>query len=116
MKGEMKASAANGGKSMPVKKSENAEVADLKEQIAGLTKAVTILVGAPMRKAITTVAGLVPAGTKPATDVSSLSKSEISTRLSEKARDPKMEKKDREAINGFYDGRYDVSKIAHLLQ
>ena len=119
MKGEMKANPANGGgKTSAIKlgKSEdNAEVADLKAQIAGLTKAVTILCAAPLRKAITTVVGL-PAVAGQPKDVSGLTKSEITARLSEKTRDPKLEKKDREAINGFYDGRYDVSKIAHLLQ
>jgi len=134
MKGEMKASPANGGgktSAIKVGKSETNEdslmkaedkkqMDDLKAQVEGLTKAVTLLAGAPLRKAVTNISHMPKndgsadaAGKK---DVSKLSKSEITAKLSEKTREPTLAKKDREAINGFYDGRYSLDKIAHLLQ
>lgn len=115
MKGEMKAhKEANGN----VLKSEmEAKLADQQAQIEGLAKAVTMLVSQPLRKAITNLSHMPKPGEgQDAKDVTKLSKAEITAKLSEKTRDPSMSKKDRDAVNGFYDGRFDVSKIAHLLQ
>lgn len=122
MKAEMAASPANGGgKTSAVKvaksETEGSEtiIADLRAQVEGLTKAVTIL-AAPLRKAVTGVAHLPKNdGSDAKKDVTNLSKAEITAKLKEKAADASLSKKDREAINGFYDGRVSLEKISHLL-
>ena len=48
-------------------------------------------------------------------DVSKLSKSEISKRLSEKIRSGKLEKAEREKINDYYINKSDIESIKHLL-
>lgn len=125
MKGEMSAgkqvtgSPANGG----MVKSEHAEEisflrAELKKNEEGLNLLATALdraLGTPLRKAVTTV-NHVPKGNDESSSVQSLSKSEISEILSEKARDPKLAKSDRELINKFYAESIGVEKITHLLQ
>lgn len=120
MKGEMKASPANGGgKTSAVKlgKSEDQQkIDDLTAQVEGLTKAVTMLVGAPLRKAITSVAHLPKPGDGVEKKEIKLSKTEITAKLVEVTRDPKLSKKDRELVNGYYDGRFNLEKVAHLLQ
>lgn len=129
-KGEMKASPANGGgktSAIKVGKSEtpvsdlakSEDVASLRAQLdeqkkmtEGLMKAVTML-GAPLRKAVTSVAHLPKPG-DPGKDSKPLSKAEVTEKL--KSLDlKKTTPKDREAINGFYDGRFGLEKIAHLL-
>lgn len=128
MKGEMSAgkqvspSPGNGGK---LGKSETARdealeqlKAELKkneEHINLLATALDKALTTPLRKAVTTVAH-VPKGEEDKSTALSLSKSEIAEKLSEKARDPKLAKSDRDLINKFYVGAVDVVKLQHLLQ
>lgn len=135
MKGEMKASPANGGgktSAIKVGKSETrednlmkaedqkkmetlqAEVAELKKMNEGLFKAVGML-GAPLRKAVTSVAHLPKPGEGADKAEVKLTKAEITSKLSDVCRDPKTTPKDRSLVNGYYDGRHGVDKIAHLL-
>jgi len=95
---------------------------DLKKNIETLTTALTTYIkgqGAPKQKAITKVKYIAKseAETKneSGVDVSSLSKSEISSKLSEKAKDRDLKKSDREAINNFYLSNGSVDQIKHLL-
>lgn len=136
-KGEMKASPANGGgktSAIKVGKSEPAQGAPLAKSepvlppevqakldeqgkmIEGLVKAVNIL-GSPLRKAVTHISQVQhKPGSEPAQKPAptNLSKAEITEKL--KSLDlKKTTPKDRDAVNGFYCGRYGVEKIAHLL-
>lgn len=111
-------SANGGGKSSAVKVTKSEDVAKMEKMeqtVDALTKAVTLL-AAPVRKAITSVAQLPKPGTETGKDVTYLSKSEVTAKLTEKTRDPSLSKADRALVNGFYCGRVDLSKIAHLLQ
>lgn len=103
---------------------EGSEVATLKAQneelnkkIDGLAKAVTLLMGAPLRKAITGISHLPkPDGAVQgqAQETKPLSKAEVTSKLKELDYS-KLNSKDRQAIYGFYDGRVGVDKISHLL-
>jgi hypothetical protein len=64
----------------------------------------------PMRKAVTEFA---VAETKAPT---SLTKGEVTAKLKEVTSSPKLQKSDRQLINGFYDGRVSLDQIAHLLK
>lgn len=122
------APAANGGKEAPIKKSEEvlaleAKVDEQTKMIEGLAKATEILLTTPQRRAVTSVAFMAKtesdkAGndTTEVVDVNKLSKSEITAKLSEKSKDPKLAKSDRTLINQFCVGTVNVDKIAHLLK
>lgn len=120
-KAEMAASPGNGGDALaPARKSED-ELADLKKNQTEMEAALGSLVGAvrtmletPVRKAVTSAAEMafVP---RTAAPEKTLSKSEILTKLNEKAKTPGLKKSDRELINKFCVGAVDAKDIAHLL-
>jgi len=100
-------------------KEENTE---LKKNLEKLTEAFTKFIKkeAPQRKAITkieyikkTEAEATVAPTKK--DASQLSQKEISNILCEKIRSEKLEKKDREAIDTYYNNTQSIELIKHLL-
>ena len=98
------------------KKSEDQgrEIADLKNQVQGLMKAVEIVLGQPMRKAITHISQVQkPAAAQVQAEIAGLSKSEITGKLKDLDYS-KLTKKDREVINGFYDGRNGSDRLAYL--
>jgi len=120
--------APEGGLGGVARKSEvDAELAELRkanvelnaklERLIGVT---TDLVERPVRKAITGMEYVSIRGTPgqdPAANAPKrMTQQEITNRLSEKVRDPRLAKADRELINDFYDHRVDVSKIEHLLK
>jgi hypothetical protein len=116
---------ANGGGSLPIKKSESDEVASLKAELAetnagleALVKAFTNVVGQPMRKAVTNLAFVPKTGEAPADqiDVSKLSSAQITEKLKAVTADQKLSKSDRDLINGYYVRAVSVDKIAHLLK
>lgn len=119
MKAEM--NPANGGKVTTVGKSEKdlqietltKKVAEFEATLPGLVSVVEKMVSAPQRKAITSVTQV--AGNKPAAPVSSLSKSEIESRL-KKAVNTNLSKSDRELVNGFYFGSVKLEGISHILE
>lgn len=99
---------------VPMAKSEGlskAEADDLRAQIEGLTKAVTIVLGAPQRKAVTSLAFLA----KSEEPAKTLSKAEVDAKLKDKIR-TNLSKSDRALINQFTLNQIDVSKIEHLLK
>jgi hypothetical protein len=113
---------ANGG---PVKKSENelkleAQLAEQGQMIEGLAKAVDLVLGAPQRKAVTTLSSVKVLGKNEsnANDAApvSLSFEQAKAKLSEKARDPKLAKSDRILINKFCVREADQAQVAHLLK
>lgn len=118
-KGEMAASKGNGGDALSaVKKSEDAakdaKIEELEKMVEGLTKAVDMVLQAPLRKAVTSVAHIAKGGEEKK-DLSSLTKGEVDTKLKAKVRDPKLAKSDRDLINGYALGHVKLDKIAHLL-
>ena len=97
---------ANGENDMG--KSENFKT--LEAQIEALTKAVSLIVERPIRKAMT------GADFTSQPEQKLMTKSEITAKLAEKTADPKLSKNDRSLVNDFYDGRVGFDKIAHLLK
>lgn len=95
-------------------KSEKAlkEVADLRKTVESLTDALTAFVKRPQFKGITGADVL----TKSEVKVETLSKTEIHNRLLAAAKNPKLEKNDRQLIKDYYNGKADVAKMAHLLK
>lgn len=120
LKAEMKINAdANGGKELPIKKSEQelqidalkAEVSEHKDALDKLVKAVTVMVERPERKAVTTTAFI------PKTDETpkSLSKTEVMEKLKKVSATPGLKKSDRDLINSFCVDAVGLDKIRHLL-
>lgn len=118
--------AGNGGKMEAGKLGKaEAEVADLKKQVAAqnealgnLSKAVETFLQ-PVRKSVKGVSDLrfVARTEEPkASPVGQLSKKEITAKLREKARDSKLSKSDKDLISSYAVGGVDVSKIEHLLK
>jgi hypothetical protein len=93
---------------------KDAEIARLNKSVEGLVESMTKFFGTPQRKGVTGKdigAGLM----KSEKPVVELSKSEITKKLTAAARNPKLEKKDRELINNFYKGTVSVDALSHLL-
>jgi hypothetical protein len=91
----------------------------LKGHVDTLAKALNLAlnVGQPMRKAVTSVTHIDKPGSDRGTteSVKGLSRAEITSRLTEKTRDPSMKKSDRALVNKYYDGAIGVEDISHLL-
>jgi len=130
MKAEMPASEGSGGqmsKGKPMKKSEEqlkletleTELSAMKAERDALDKELVKLVDVlerPIRKSIKSVAELdYVAKEEKASPAASMSKQEVTQKLREKVRQGNLKKSDREAIEGFYCGSVDVSKVEHLL-
>lgn len=119
LKAEMKSVDANGGKELPIKKSEQelqiealkAEVTEQKDALEKLVKAVTVMVERPERKAVTSTAFI------PKTDEAAkpLSKAEVMEKLKKVSAAPGLKKSDRDLINGFCVDAVSLEKIQHLL-
>lgn len=116
-KGEM---SATKGKVVPpspgsggLAKSE-AKIAELEGQLSLLTKAVEMAIGAPQRKAITSIAHLSKGEDSSAPKHANLTRDQINAKLREKAR-TELAKSDRTLINSYAMGNLDASKIEHLL-
>jgi len=97
---------------------ENEELKkNLEKAIAIVTKVVKP--AAPGRKAITSEMAFIAKSESEVVsaekDVASLTKSEISSTLSAKIRSGKLEKKDKDAITNYYDGKAKIETIKHLL-
>lgn len=118
-------SPGNGGKSAPAAKSEpDPQVAELrkaldeqKQMTEGLTKVVEMIAGAPVRKAVTSVAFL-GKGEEPAPTDKKVpqTRPEMIAKLNELARTPdKLKKSDRELIHSFCVNKVGVKEIEHLL-
>jgi hypothetical protein len=84
------------------------EVNELKAQVETLTKALTMMVERPVRKAQISV----PASATPALP---LTKNEVTTKLTALTADPKLSKSDRERINAYYNRNISVEQIKDLL-
>lgn len=112
-KGEMPSHDTNGDVGKKLGKMESS-LKEAGEQIQLLTKALELTLGRPARKAFTGKDFVPPAVNK--VDPKSLSKSEITTKLKNKASDSSLAKKERELINGYYNGTVNVDSLAHLLQ
>jgi len=101
------------------------EKEDLKKSLEKLTTAFTKFVkgdsSAPKQKAITRIEYIQKSEDEVViedekADVSKLSKSEISTRLTQKIREGKLEKTDKQKIDQYYlDGNNNLETIKHLL-
>ena len=99
-----------------LKKSNDELKKNLEQAIAIITK--TVKPSAPQRKAIVTEMEYIKKSEEENTtskDVSSLSKSEISQKLSEQIRSGKLEKKDKDMVLKYYDGHTNLESIKHLL-
>lgn len=122
-------SPGNGGKDLPVKKSEDKLDALLaqkeeglskayEDKLLGLVKAMKNIVEAPQPKAVTRISDVAftgkPGQTAAAPEVK-LTKSEVMTKLRDQARNPQLSKKDRALIDGFVDNQVSVDQIKHLL-
>lgn len=118
-KNQLPESPGNGGDALAAAKKHEDEIADLKkrldetEKMAGkLANVVSTVLGAPIRKAVTSVADL-PGYKGPEKE---LSRDEIKVKLAEKSKSPKLQKSDRDAINRYWLGVGEVKEIAHLLK
>lgn len=89
---------------------------ELKKNIEALVASMTAFLTkkAPQRKAITEIAVLEKS--EQAKPEIKLSEAEIHRIISEKSKDPSLSKSDRMAIDNYYLGGRDISKIAHLLK
>jgi len=100
-----------------LKKSNEELKKNLEQAIAIISKTVKPS-AAPQRKAIVSEMEYIKkseAEETPEKDLTKLSKSEISKALTEKARSGNLEKKDKEAIVNFYEGKTNIESIKHLL-
>lgn len=128
---KMEASPANGGKSVPVKKSEktvdnkgNKENEELKalvksqgEKIDLLHRAVQHMAGTPIRKAVTSISALKKTEGNDGKEPKTLTKAEMTTQLTAMIRSRKLNKTDSEKVRKFYDeGSTNFESIAHLFQ
>ena len=103
--------------------SKDEEIGELKKSLEQLTSAMSKFVKAraPQRKAVTNIEYIAKSEedvnkSEPAKeDVSKLSKSEISKRLSAKIRSGELKKSDRDQITSFYDNTIQFDAIKHLL-
>lgn len=97
---------------------KDSKISELSRTLEAVTQFVTKLVekkGAPTGKAITQFDQI--AKNEPVEETKTLSKQEITAKLSVKASDPKLEKSDREAINAYYgSGQINLTGISHLLK
>lgn len=91
------------------------EVLDLKKSLNIAVDALTMVISQPKVKSISGE-DMVLGKVEPAFTGASLSKAEVAERLNKAIRAGKLEKSDRELINGFYNGRTKVADIAHLLK
>lgn len=117
MKGEMSAVKPGLGSSASMAKSEQ-DMQLMSEKIEMLTKAMELVVGAPQRKSVKGVSELqfLSKGEEKLKKSEGLSKAQIQEKLSEKARDPKLSKSDKNAIVAFTIGTdLDLAKVEHLL-
>lgn len=98
------------------------ELETVKKDNEGLKKNVDELVAAlngfltrkgPVRKAVTSIEYVKKS--EEGADSKNLSKSEITSLLSKKARDPSLSKADREAINNYYCKEASLETVKHLL-
>ena len=129
--GKMEEPAANGGKgkgaAVPddvkpghLGKSEaaalRADLADAQAQIVGLTKAVELTLGQPIRKAVTGMAfAPKPDGTT-GSSAQSLTKAEVQAKLGDAIKDPSLKKSDRERIVSYSLGHIDFEAIKDLVK
>lgn len=126
--GEMSMAKSETDKEVQLQKSENdllkSELEEVKKQNEELKKSVDTLVQsmtsfltkkAPQRKAITEIAVLNKSESQEPKEIN-LSNAEITKILSEKSKDASLSKSDRMAIDNYYLGNRDVSKISHLLK
>lgn len=125
--GEMSMAKSETDKEVKLQKSENdllkSELEEVKKQNEELKKSVDALIQsmtsfltrkAPQRKAITEIAVLNKSENED--KEINLSSAEITKILSEKSKDASLSKSDRMAIDNYYLGNRDVSKIRHLLR
>lgn len=91
------------------------ENSDLRLQLEGLTKAVSLIVSQPSRKAIVGQSQLYLAKGEEQATPSNLSRDEAIALLREKAK-TNLSKSDRGLINQFCIGSVDLSQVAHLLK
>ena len=89
---------------------------ELKKNLDAVSEFLTKLVKktAPQGKAITNLDSIAKSDIKD--EEKPLTKSEIDTRLNQKAADPKLAKSDRDAINAFYLNKTDIKTVSHLLK
>jgi hypothetical protein len=122
MKGEMAANKANGENVLTsVSKSEkDVEIETLRKRVeeqdatmAQVLKAVTMVVEAPVRKSVASIADL--GKSAGAVDPSALTKDQVRNRLRERVVERKLSKSDRELVIAFDLGHIGVEKVAHLL-
>lgn len=101
-----------------LKKSNEELKKNLEQAITIISKAVKPA-AAPARKAITSEVDFIRKSElenqTPEKDVTKLSKSQITATLTEKTRSGKLEKKDRDAIVSYYEGKTNIDSIKHLL-
>lgn len=97
---------------------ENAELKKNLEQAIAIVKKV-VTPSAPGRKAIVSEMAFIAKSESETVntekDVKTMTKSEISSTLSAKIRSGKLEKKDKDAITNYYDGKAQIETIKHLL-
>jgi len=118
-KGGMSSNKANGGPgegAVKLGKSEDKEkISNLEQKVELMAKALHLVLGQPVRKAITGISELSKLGLAPAPAAEiKLSKSEITAKLTSLDQNT-LTKNDRTAINNYYNN-FEVSKIAHLLK
>lgn len=111
-------------------KSLRGEVADLRKNLeVALTVVDKLTAGSPMRKSVTRVEGnivyipyqggevAVAGGAQPMKkSLKEMTKSEITARLNEVAKDAKLTKSDRELINNYYDRKVGVELLEKFFQ
>ena len=102
--------------------SKDVEIGELKKSLETLTTAMSKFVKAraPQRKAVTNIEYIAKSEgdvkkSEDKEDVSKLSKSEVSKRLSAKIRSGELKKSERDQITNYYDNTIKFDAIKHLL-
>jgi hypothetical protein len=114
MKTEASASAKNAPANGDAIKKSEAKIADLEAQVSGLTKALELALGTPVRKAVTSVAHL----PKTEGDVVSqrpLSKAEVKEKIRSALESRKLSKSEKDKLFAFTLGHIEFNEIKDLL-
>lgn len=104
----------------------NEKLASLEKELASLkiekdkqTEALNKLYEAytaPVRKSLKFISDLPPSKVELPVDVKSLSKEQVTAKLSAKTRDPELKKSDRDLVSQYYAGTVKLEALEHLLK
>lgn len=94
------------------------KIAELENTVNGLAKVLETILSKPAQKSVTAIGDIkdLTKSEQNQKPVTSLTKKEITDRLTAKTKNPSLAKNDRDLINGYYMGSVKVEQLTHLLK